>query len=349
MDRRTIGRSCRCARSIRPIAFSFAGYIGLAPALACFNSADGKVLWTSKIEPEKWVVADPLLIQDELFALVMTRVEQEFTLSLSTYDPQTGAVLSARPLVHFRENWWQERTCQVLPLGDRLIVTCGGTVLACDLLGQVHWVRRQTWVPPSLERSWLEQSQVPPLMAEGRLFVTQPSVRSVVALEPESGRQLWVRVLPNVRRIIGLAGDRLIVETDAGFVALDTQSGKPLWYHDADKRLDAVVCGNPGGLMYTIAEPVKGENNWRPTLVWIDPATGQAKSQTTLETLKHERPKFGPLLTVGDRRFAFFGRGEQDATRDIVELTPKRRRCRLQRTSPRGFEPMEPQRPIQAN
>ena len=65
------------------------------PVLACFNSADGKVLWTSKIEPDKWVVGDPLLIQDELFALVMTRLEQEFTLSLATYDPQSGAVLSS--------------------------------------------------------------------------------------------------------------------------------------------------------------------------------------------------------------------------------------------------------------
>ncbi len=293
------------------------------PVLSCFNSVDGKLMWTSKIEPEKWVVADPLLIQDELFALVMTRLEQEFTLSLVTYDPQTGAVLSARPLTRFRENWWQERTCQVLAMGDRLIVTAGGAVLSCDLLGQVHWVRRQTWVPPSIERSWLEQNQEPPLLADGRLLVAQPSVRSVVALEPESGRLLWNRVLPTVRRMIGVIGDRLIVETDPGFVALDMQSGKPLWYHDADKRLDAVLCRPAGDLMYTQAEPVRGENNLRPALVWIDPATGRTKARTALEALKHERPKFGPLLTVGDRRWAFFGRGEQDATRDIVELTPK--------------------------
>ncbi len=306
------------------------------PLLTCFASADAKVLWNSKSEPDKWVVSDPLLIQDELFALVMTRLEQEFTLSLSTYDPQTGAVLSTRPLLHFRENWWQERTCQVLPLGDRLVVTCGGTVLACDLLGQVHWVRRQTWVPPSLERSWLAQSQDRPLVADGRLFVAQPCVRSIAALEPESGRLLWNRVLPNVRRMLGLIGDRLIVETDAGFTALDTASGKPLWYHDADKRLDAVLCGDPGGLMYTQAEQVRGENNWRPTLVWLDPATGLAKSRTSLEMLKHERPKFGPLLAVGERRFAFFGRGDQDPTRDIVELTPKGA-AQVSESSPRGF------------
>ena len=58
-------------------------------------------------------MSDPLLIQDELFALVMTRLEQEFTLSLAAFDPQTGAVLSSRPLTHFRENWWQQRHCQV--------------------------------------------------------------------------------------------------------------------------------------------------------------------------------------------------------------------------------------------
>ncbi len=293
------------------------------PELTCFNSADGRVLWTSKVEPDKWVVSDPLLIQDELFALVMTRLEQEFTLSLAAFDPQTGAVLSSRPLTGFRENWWQQRHCQVLPLGDRLVIACGGTVLACDLLGQVHWVRRQTWVPASIERSWLAESQTPPLLADGRLFVTQPGVRNVSAMEPESGRLLWTRVMPNVRRIVGLAGERLIVEQDAGFVALEPSTGKPLWYHDAEKRMDMAVLGSPGGLVYAQLDPVRGENNWRPALVWVDPATGKIHARTVLESLKHERPKFGPLLTMGERRFAFFGRGEQDPARDILELTPK--------------------------
>ncbi len=293
------------------------------PALTCFNSADGKVLWTSKLEPDKWVVADPLLIQDELFALVMTRLEQEFTLSLATYDPQSGAVLSARPLARFRDSWWQERTCQVVSHGDRLIVACGGSLLACDLLGQVHWMRRQISIPPSLDHSWLAQNQEAPLLAGGRLFAAQPGVRSVDAIEPESGRLLWSRVLPTVRRIIALVDERLIVETDAGFTALDGQTGKPLWYLDAEKRLDAVLCGQPGGLLFAQAEHVRGEANWCPTLVWVDLATGVAKSQTTLASLKHDRPKFGPLLVIGDRRFAFFGRGEPDPTRDVIELLPQ--------------------------
>ena len=110
---------------------------------------------------------------------------------------------------------------------------------------------------------------------------------------------------------------------------IDPATGKSRWFHDVEKRLDgekrldAVVCGSPGGLVYTQAEPIRGENNWRPTLVWVDPATGQTKARTTLEQLKHERPKFGPLFAAGERRFAFFGRGEQDPNREIVELVPK--------------------------
>jgi outer membrane protein assembly factor BamB len=299
------------------------------PALVAFNSADGKLLWTSKIEPEKWVVSDPLLIQDELFALVMSRLDEEFTLSLSTFDPVSGAVLSARPLIHFRDSWWEERTCQVTANGDTLIIACGGSVLACDLLGQVHWARRQVWVPPVLERSSIAQTRQPPLLVDGRLYVSQPGVRAVVALDPESGRLEWRRVLPGVRRIVGLVGQRLIAETDAGFTALDAASGKPLWQHDVektqdvDKRLDAVLCGGSGGLLYTKLEPVPNENNARPALVWVDLEDGRATSKTLLETLKHEKPKFGPLIVQGERLFAFFGRGEQDPNRDIVELTRK--------------------------
>ena len=122
--------------------------------------------------------------------------------------------------------------------------------------------------------------------------------------------------MPTFARIIGLADERLIVKPDAGFGGGRSVTGKPLWYHDADKRLDAVVLGSPGGLLYTQLDPVRGENNWRPAVrSRVDPQTGQLKARTVLETLKHERPKFGPLLTMGERRFAaFFGRGEQDPT-----------------------------------
>jgi outer membrane protein assembly factor BamB len=296
------------------------------PALACFDAADGKVIWTSKVEPEKWVVGDPLLIQDELFALVMTRLEQELTLSLSTFDPQSGAVLRSRPLIRLHEPWWQQRTCQVAAAGDALIVACGGTVLSCDLFGEVRWVRRQLWLPPSLDRSWVAQSQDPPLLADGRLFVAQPGVRSVAALEPESGRLIWRSVLPAVRRVVGHAENLLLVETDAGFTALDAGSGKPLWQHEANPRLDAVLLGGAGGLLYAKSAPVPGEKAWRAVLVWVDLATGRTRSQAPLESLKHEHhdwPKLGPLWMSGERRFAFFGRGDQDASRDIVEIAPR--------------------------
>ena len=231
------------------------------PALAAINHADGKTLWTTKAEPEKWVVSDPLLIQEELIALVMTRVEPEYTLALTAYDPQSGAVVSSRPLLRFREPWWQMPNCsgggRRRPVDRQL----RRPVFACDLLGQLHWVRRN-WVPAPIDRTWIAQSQDPPLVHARRVFVAQPGVHGVAAIDSESGRLAWRRVIPTLRRIVGLADDRLIVETDEGFESLDLADGRSDWFHDAAKRLDGVLCGGTGGLLYVRADAGCGSKQY---------------------------------------------------------------------------------------
>jgi hypothetical protein len=169
----------------------------------------------------------------------------------------------------------------------------------------------------------MAQSQDPPLLAGSRVFIVQPGVRAIVALEPDSGRRLWRKVSGTVRRLIDVVGERLIVQTDEGLLALDTSSGKTLWQYDERNMLDAILCGGDGGILIARREQVKGEINWRPVLVWLKPETGEETARTVLETLKHERPKFGPLIVGGGKLWGFFGRNEQDPGRDIVELVPK--------------------------
>jgi len=62
---------------------------------------------------------------------------------------------------------------------------------------------------------------------------------------------------------------------------------------------------------------------FRPQLVWLDAATGQPRAQTQLRGWEHEQPFLGPLVASGNRLWAFFGRGDQDPTRDLLELTPQ--------------------------
>jgi hypothetical protein len=137
--------------------------------------------------------------------------------------------------------------------------------------------------------------------------------------------------LSDLRRVVGAADGRVLVQTDAGFAAFDTAEGKLLWEHAAAGLLEAQLFGGPGGLLYARSVPLGDEKLAGVSLEWLDPATGQVTAAWPLESLRHERPLLGPMLAVGDRLWTFFGRGPKDVDkdggkdphRDIVELSPK--------------------------
>ena len=113
-SRARLAADADAAAATRPAAFFARRLHKAGPVLACFNSVDGKVMWTSKIEPEKWVVGDPLLDSGRVVRTGHDAAGTGIhTVAGRHYDPQSGAVLSIRPLIQFRETWWQERNCQV--------------------------------------------------------------------------------------------------------------------------------------------------------------------------------------------------------------------------------------------
>jgi outer membrane protein assembly factor BamB len=301
------------------------------PLLAAIDLADGKVLWMTRAEPEKSVVSDPALIQDQLFALTAAKVDQEFVLSLASYDSASGATVSSRPLARLREAWWQQqRSCQVAPLEDSLVVACGGSVLRVDVAGRIGWLRRATWTPAALDRAGGMQEPTPPIVAGDRLFVAQPGVRQIQCLDPESGRLIWQTATPTLRRVVGLAGERLVIQSDSGFAALSAADGKLLWEHPIPAVpvsgtpfagvLDGQMMSGSDTLLAAKNVPVGDDKNFVPTLVWIDLAAGRESALWGLDELRHERPRLGPLAMADGRLFCLSGHGEQEAHRDIVEL-----------------------------
>ena len=131
-----------------------------------------------------------------------------------------------------------------------------------------------------------------------------------------SGRQQWQLVLPEMRRIVGLVDKKLLIETAAGFLGLDSASGKTEWRHDAAGLLHGQLCGAPGGLLFACREKV-GAESWRPCLVWLDVATGREVSRSPLPNLSDKVPYLGPLVTDGDRIWTFFGRNRDPTAKSM--------------------------------
>jgi outer membrane protein assembly factor BamB len=292
------------------------------PQLACLERSTGKLLWTTRGEGERLVVSDPLVVQDEVLAVVAARSEQELAFFWTRFDGQTGARTSERLLMRLRDTWWQQRSCQLTPLGERALIVAGGSALLVDLSGQVLWLRQVAWLPPQLDPFWHAQDQQPAVVQNNRLFVAQPGVRCVECLDLESGRLHWRKVLVSLRRVLGAVDDRLLVETSDGLLALNMADGQVQWAYPADDLLDAHLAGGPGGLLITRGIQLANANERVPTFVWLNPETGAESARFSWPEWKHERPKVGPFVAVGPRLFVLAGRGIQDPHRDLVELVP---------------------------
>ncbi|MGE5192556.1 MAG: PQQ-binding-like beta-propeller repeat protein [Deltaproteobacteria bacterium] len=291
------------------------------PELVCFNDVNGKIRWTTR--PSISVASDPLLLQDRLYVFTLsTPLENGLvTLELSLINPLTGEILSQQPVIQLRNLWDRQVNCQAMVVGARLVAVAGGTVLCCDFSGRPLWVRRQLWIPPAQAPAGNEQSAGVPLVVGNRLFVTQPGVFAVECLDLDTGRRIWEQAVPDMRRLIGVAGQRVIVETARGWQAHAVSTGKLLWQHDAEQILDAHVCPPTGDLVVAHREP-QANDTWQPVLVWINPETGRETAHLPLESLADKQPMLGPLVVAGERLWTLFGRGLGEPRREAFKLTP---------------------------
>jgi outer membrane protein assembly factor BamB len=311
---------------MRPLATSELAFVrrlpALGPTLAAINLASGQLKWETRLDGEHWIVSDPALVGSTLYACTVRHNDLGFTLHLGAFDPLTGVVLRERKLVDLRDTWGPIRDCQMLSLDESFVITCGGAVLRCDLMGDLRWARQRLWIPPAVDAGWVWQSHRPPTLVDGRLIVVQPCVPDVVALNPDNGRLLWRSYLTTARRVVGASKSQVLVATCDGVCALETHSGKQQWHYRAD-LLDGNLFSKSDGLLIALREPVEKENLSCAALTWLDTATGKPKHTCVLSDLKHQQPCLGPMFAHQSRIWTLYGKGLEDPTRDLLELTPK--------------------------
>lgn len=301
-----------------------------AAELACFDVRDGKPIWSS--QPSDYVASDPLLIGQDLFALTVVKDEgRKLSLQLAEFDFLSGRLRREVPLAEFDDLWEGDLPCRVTEADGRIVVTAAGCVVCCDLGGQVQWIRRQIWIPPPAGHhagagKWLQRRHQPPLVADGRVYATQPGVWNVECLDLQTGRLLWRKAVPELTGLLGRIGERLIVETTEGLLAKHCLSGETLWHHDAENRLEAHLCSERLGVVYVRLEP--GDDpaqNPHLVLVRLDPASGRTQATAVFNAPQHKEPLFGPLVTDGRRSWGLLASAQHPAKREILELTPLRK------------------------
>ena len=191
---------------------------GQQPMLVCLDRSNGQLVWTVDFGAHEAPVSDPLWLQGRLGLVTLTRQETgESLLRWTILDPTSGVVVSQTDLLRLNEVWWRRSCCEVTPLDDGFVAILSGVTVCCDVAGNLRWIRRETVLPPSNEEpAWVTQSFQPPLLAGNDLYVLQPGGCAVSRLDARSGQMVWSRLLPGAQRLLGVAGQRLIVQTDRG-------------------------------------------------------------------------------------------------------------------------------------
>lgn len=317
------------------------------PELICCQKDNGTIRW--KTRSDQILVSDPFVVRGRLLMFGLRPVEAgPGELSLLTIHRESGTVEDVRPILKLFDIWQNATPSVQVAADDGLIwFVTPGIAGCCDDQGQSLWVRRNGWIPATLDsgdrhtRAWQ-----PPLLSNGRLIVTQPDSPAVDCLDASSGQILWQVVLPERRRLIAPQNGRLLVESRWGIDAIELDSGRTAWTLPATDLLEAVAVSDqdspaaaalpmpmPGGFQPLMKTPglllvraADGLDNRKgklvPTLVWVETTQGQEVARCALDGLEDAEPRFGPLLVTPDRLFAFSAKGRREATRDLIELLP---------------------------
>ncbi|MDP7019973.1 MAG: PQQ-binding-like beta-propeller repeat protein [Pirellulaceae bacterium] len=312
--------------AMRPIVRHDAIYsrqlYGAGPAIVRSNRADGKHVWVTNETPNHFFISDPHWTHLGLATLTLTRGDQnESNIELLFSDPDTGEPLQSRHLVRVRERWWQRRYCTTTQLEDGLIVSLSGVIFRCDWQGRLLWLRRQDAIPADEDTSWVNQLFHPPVVRGDQVWFCQPGVKAITCLNIHSGAYVWSRLAPSMRGVLDLVENQLLVRTDEGVASLEADTGTEQWRFDEPNLLETFGRG-ANHLLVARHTPSADTKAKSAELLTLDTKTGTLQSATRLDPLTDGDPRLGPIVFTGKTIWTFFGRGANDATRDLVALTP---------------------------
>lgn len=312
--------------------------------LLCLNLTSGDVLWQTELTPEEQnrtlrgiMLTDPQIDGQRLTMITATPVadasmrnrpdtkEILWEVRLAEFSRQNGALLREQSLAKLTGLTHVPRASRMLLAGRWRVVQVAGTILCLDATGELAWIRRVPWQ----ETEQFDASYRCAAVTDGNMVcVWQPGATTVECLELANGRQHWQAPASQVTRLVGVQDNRLITVTSEGLEAIDIKDGRPAWSRKLSwAARQAVICGSPGGLMFAEAQQTPN-GSWEEKLFWLDAATGETKSSTTLHgelqaSKRPVQPLIGPLTPHGKGLLAGYDTGQRNGQRrELLWITP---------------------------
>lgn len=234
----------------------FASIVKDGPSLVALDAVTGQVRWTAgaitsaaEIDRNTRYLTAPAPGPNVVYApFVQEDIEGQAHLTsvvgVRCFDSQTGRVIWSRTICHrtppkFSTSAFVRRiriygTQPTVAGGVVYYATNAGVVAALDALsGSILWVTRYPHAPDIhdlLKKHGPLWFSRPPLLLDGRLFVTPVDSGRLMCLDPETGQVNWSRAWRDAQTLVGVDGQRdLVVTGSGGLWGVDPATGETRW------------------------------------------------------------------------------------------------------------------------
>jgi outer membrane protein assembly factor BamB len=272
--------------------------------LGCFELQTGKQVWLERYDDG--VVSDPILVDGWLYVLsCQTTLGGLADIHLRRVSPETGRSALAARLIGLRRDLQLLNAGRLIHAGDALLFRCSATLVCCDLLGEVRWIRRLTFIPPDIDASLLEEmSDGEPLVRDSHLVITCPNCPSLECVDFRTGQRIWSYLQPDLRKLVGLMAGTVILATEGGLEGIDAGSGKLLWQTVRTAEVDAVLPAEKDSVLCVTLERVDPKSKGRygrdiRRLRWLS-----ARDGSVIRTVDLADPRLNETLYDVTRLYA---------------------------------------------
>uniref|UniRef100_A0A7C2JZH0 Pyrrolo-quinoline quinone repeat domain-containing protein n=1 Tax=Schlesneria paludicola TaxID=360056 RepID=A0A7C2JZH0_9PLAN len=287
--------------------------------LAALEASSGETRWSYQPGAAASVISDPVWAADRLFALVAHELEQDqWELRWTRFDVVSGRILRETPLLRLRNAWDRELPCQLAVHGAQVVAVTGGVACSFDLAGTVDWVRRELWLPPRIDPLQHDHFVLPPVIAGQAVYVAQPNVRAVCALDRRTGRTRWSRPLPDLQGLLGVRLPVVLAAERETLIALEAATGDVQW-RAALPGWQGTLAVNDDTIAVVRRVTRQGNRGWL-YLTWLDTSSGRVLADSPLSPEDKDEWRFGPWFTVGGTVWGLAAEGARTPHRDLVRL-----------------------------
>lgn len=233
---------------------------------------NGKPLWSQS--SAELFVADPVVAGPWVYLLAARRERGDrMTIALQRLAPSSGQVVASSPLVEVRADTSLIRAGSPVITGDGLLLIASNALISVSFQGEVRWIHRLTFIGPEVDRS----APISPILLAGdKAIVWAAGAPELTAVDIRSGAAAWTHRDPDIEGLIGLADGRVIAATSDSLLALDPQTGIPLWRRPRPANTRAIIPARGASLLAVVlaADSRHGDPSPPRRVEWYSLADG---------------------------------------------------------------------------